>query len=243
MTRSVKLIFHPTTLALCLFLALSLSVLDPSAGPVFAQGDRPFGLPFAEPPGPSTWMVGQGYGNTTGAYSSRKTQYVRVQGIHFGVDFSAPCGTTVVSIGDGVVAGTDGPWGSDPHNLMIDHPNGYSSMYGHLLQRPTVQRGQVVKKGEPVALSGDPDLTCYSRPHLHLEIRSRIYLHLYNPMLLIEADWDTLALTGSFSRGFEKDLDNPRRWQSIYDQPEVDAFGPLVNDYAHPWPPQQGPGR
>jgi murein DD-endopeptidase MepM/ murein hydrolase activator NlpD len=211
--------------------------------PVFAQAELPFGLPLAGEPGPNTWLVAQSYGNTTGAYFSRKTQYVRVQGIHFGIDFSAPCGTAVVAIGDGVVSGTDGPWGSAPHNLMIDHPNGYSSLYGHLLETPKVQRGQVVKKGQPVALSGDPDETCYSRPHLHLEIRSRSYLHFYNPVLLINADWDSLALTGSFSRGFEKDLDNPRRWQSFFDQPEVDVGGPLVNDFQRPWPPAQGTGR
>lgn len=207
------------------------------SAPVYAEGERPFGLPFAEPPGPSTWLVTQAYGNTTGAYATRRTQYGLVQGIHFGVDFSAPCGTTVVALADGVVAGTDGPWGSAPHNLMIDYANGYSSMYGHLLETPKLQRGQQVKRGQPVALSGDPDGTCYSRPHLHLEIRSSTYGHLYNPLLFIEADWDSLVLPGTFGRGFEKDLDNPRRWQSLYDQPDVFGGGPLLNDYAHPWPP------
>src|SRR5207245_2661438 len=102
----------------------------------------------------------------------------------------------------------------------------YASLYGHLLQRAQLRPGQVVKKGQPIAQSGDPDGTCYSRPHLHLEIRSRSYVHWYNPILFIEADWDALALTGSFSRGFEKDLDNPRRWQPLYDQPDADGGSP-----------------
>ena len=228
------------TISLTLLLLLTLTasaLLDDAPPPVFAEGERPFGLPFAEPPGPSTWLVGQAYGNTTGAYATRRTQYAAGQGIHFGVDLSARCGTTIVAIGDGVVAGADGPWGSAPHNLMIDHSNGYSSMYGHLLEKPNLQRGQVVKKGQPVALSGDPDVTCYSRPHLHLEIRNRSYSRWYNPVVLIEADWDSLALTGSFSRGFEKDLNNPRQWQTLYDQPEAQAWGPFINEFERPWPP------
>ncbi len=204
---------------------------------VSAQSSRPFSLPFTAPPGPTTWVMVQWYGNTTFAYVQRLNFYSMGQGLHFGVDLGARCGTTVVAIGDGVVGGGDGPWLSGPHNLMVDHPNGYSSMYGHLLERPKLPRGQVVKKGQPVALSGDPDGTCYSRPHLHLEIRDNTYSHFYNPVNLIEADWDSIALTSSFGRGFERNLDNPRQWQSIYDQPESNGAGPLLNNFARPWPP------
>jgi murein DD-endopeptidase MepM/ murein hydrolase activator NlpD len=201
--------------------------------------DKPFGLPFADPPGPSTWLLGQGYGNTTGAYRQRKTTYAAGQGVHFGVDFSAACGTPVVAIGDGVVSKVDAlSHGAAPHNLMIDHANDYASFYGHLLERPRLTVGQAVKRGEVVALVGDPDLTCTSRPHLHLEIRDNVeYRRLYNPVLFIEADWDSLALVGAFGRGFERDLDNPRRWQFLDDQPDVNLWGALLNDYARPWPP------
>ena len=119
---------------------------------------------------------------------------------------------------------------------VIMHPNGYASLYGHLLQRPDLQVGQQVKKGEPIALTGDPDLTCTSRPHLHLEIRDASYGYAYNPIPLIEADWDSLALFGP-SGGFERNLDNPRRWVTPEDQPVVDFGGPPLNDYARPWPP------
>jgi murein DD-endopeptidase MepM/ murein hydrolase activator NlpD len=223
---------------LAAIMIVGLGFVPPNGWPTTStQGQRPFGLPFADPPGPSTWLFVQAYGNTVGAYVQRRAWYSAGQGVHFGIDLSAPCGTTIVAIGDGVVAGVDGPWGSGPHNMMIDHPNGYASMYGHLLERPKLQRGQVVKKGQPIALSGDPDSTCFSRPHLHLEVRDRSYAHFNNPVLLIEADWDSLALSSSFGRGFERNLDNPRQWQSMYDQPEVRGGGPLLNDYARPWPP------
>lgn len=200
----------------------------------------PFILPFASPPGPATWLLGQPYGNTTGAYVNRTIFYQAGQGLHFGLDFSAPCGTEVIAIGDGIVSEVDGRHGSPPHNLMIDHPNGYSSFYGHLLETPNLTPGQPVKQGEVVALSGDSFGTCRSAPHLHLEIRNNQHGRTYNPVRLIQADWDSLTLVGSFGRGFERDLTNPRQWQTIEDQPNVLFGGPLLNDYAQPWPPDPG---
>jgi murein DD-endopeptidase MepM/ murein hydrolase activator NlpD len=214
-----------------------VTYLPPAAAQSGSQ--KPFILPFKEPPGPDTWLLAQPYGNTTGAYRQRNTTYRLGQGLHFGIDLSAPCGTQVVAIADGVVFAVDNlNFGSAPHNLMIDHPElGYASFYGHLAERPRLQPGQPVKAGQVVALSGDPAGTCYGRPHLHLEIRDLNHVRKYNPILLIQADWDNLALVGPFSRAFERDLDNPRKWQQLDDQPETVIGGPLLNDFAHPWPP------
>jgi murein DD-endopeptidase MepM/ murein hydrolase activator NlpD len=220
-------------------LAVSLSL--PTTGRVTAQEDEPapFGLPFAEPPGPGTWILVQPYGNTTGAYYRRVSWYGKGQGVHFGIDFSAPCGTEVVAIGDGVVNEIDiESHGSLPHNLMIHHDNGYDSFYGHLLRTPDLFIGQQVRRGEVVGLTGDPDYTCTSRPHLHLEIRDYSHRMAYNPAPLIEADWESLALIGGFSRGFARDLDEPRRWQYLDDQPDIVFGGPLLNDYERAWPPE-----
>ncbi|MCP4165563.1 MAG: M23 family metallopeptidase [Chloroflexi bacterium] len=204
--------------------------------------EKPFILPFKEPPGPDTWLLGQTYGNTIGAYFNRNTTYRFSQGIHFGMDFSAPCGAELVAIADGVVALVDAfAYGSLPHNLIIDHPElGYASLYGHLLETPNLEPGQEVKAGEVVAFSGDPADTCYGRPHLHLEIRDypgRSWK--YNPVNLIDVDWDNLALVGSFSQGFERDLDRPRRWQYLDRQPPAVSRGRILNDFANPWPKQR----
>lgn len=201
--------------------------------------ERPFIMPFAGPPGPDTWLLGQPYGNTTGAYRQRTTTYHAGQGIHFGVDLSAPCNTPIVAMADGVVYAADAMhFGSAPHNLMIHHPElGYATFYGHLNERPNLQGGQIVRQGEVVALSGDPADTCVGRPHIHLEIRDLSHGRKYNPVLLVEADWDSLALVGPFSRGFQRDLDDPRKWQHLDDQPEIRVGGPLINDFARTWPP------
>ncbi len=199
---------------------------------------KPFGLPFADPPGPNTWYLGQGYGNTTGAFFQRDTTYRAGQGLHFGLDFAAPCGTQLIAIGDGVVAKVDAPeHGALPHNLLLQLDAGYSTLYGHLLERAKLSAGQRVTKGQALALSGDSFGTCHSAPHLHLEIRSPNYAIAYNPMDVIEADWDSLALVGAFQRGFERDLDDPRKWQYPDDQPQTQFGGVLLNNYKNPWPP------
>ena len=124
---------------------------------------RPFGLPLQGPPSPSTWLLGQPYGNTEFAYRTRYSFYAAGQGLHFGIDLSARCGTEVVAIGDGIVSEVDNLYhGAEPHNLMIDHPNGYASFYGHLLERPVLRRGDSVVRGQVIALTGDPDGTCSS---------------------------------------------------------------------------------
>src|ERR1700754_695671 len=74
----------------------------------------------AAAPGPGTWFVGQWYGNTVWSHDN---PYPAGQGMHFGIDFNTPCGTTVLAIGDGVVFAVDGPYGAAPHNLVIEHPN------------------------------------------------------------------------------------------------------------------------
>lgn len=228
------------TRLLGLALALLFGTLALAEAPPHEAGQaKPFSLPFAEPPGPSTWLLGQPFGNTTTAYRWRISTYAAGQGLHFGIDFSARCGTTVVAIGEGEVAKVDAvEHGAGPHNLMINHPNGYASFYGHLYERPRLAPGDQITRGQVVGLTGDPDLTCTSRPHLHLEVRDAgVYRRAFNPVALIDADWDALSLAGPFGRGFERDLDNPRQWQFLDDQPEVAFGGPLLNQYARPWPP------
>lgn len=214
---------------------LPLSAIQPPA--------RQFSLPFPAAPGPNTWLLGQGYGNTTGSYTQRRSTYGNLQGIHAGLDFSAPCGTPVHAIGDGVVAEVDGPHGSPPHNVVIDHAGNLSSLYGHLQRRSGLRPGQRVTRGQVIGYSGDSQFTCVSAPHLHLELRDRSHQRFLNPTAYIAADWNALALAGGFGRGYEYDLDAPRRWQSPDDQPRALRGGPLLNDYRRPWPPAPGGAR
>lgn len=210
-----------------------------SLSPVTSQSRKPLGLPVASPPGASTWLLGQPYGNTVGAYLRGADWYSAGQRLHFGMDFSMPCGTPLVAMADGEVLFVDDMgFGSAPHNLLVRHAEaGVIALYGHLLERAPVQPGQFVERGQTIGLSGDPDLTCDSRPHLHLELRGLDYVTAFNPVDYIDADWHTLSLIGSFRSGsFQQDLDNARQWMSIDDQPSVAFGGRALNAYTATYP-------
>lgn len=193
-----------------------------------------FQLPFADPPGPDTWFVSQGYGTTVWAQRNWRDLYAAGQGIHFGVDFPTRCGRNVLAIGDGTVIGIDGPYGSAPHNLAIALGGGYTVVYGHLLERSTLVRvGQKVNAGDVVAHSGDPyGASCYRAPHLHLEIRMNGLSQTTNPMNLISADWDrlTLGIAGGGTT-FSQNLADPRAWPTLRDQPEITFGGRVIVEY------------
>jgi murein DD-endopeptidase MepM/ murein hydrolase activator NlpD len=82
-----------------LLLALLAPLLLTSQGGQ-AQSDKPMILPIAAAPGPNTWMVGQFYGNTTGAYNFGSSWYGAGQRLHFGIDLFTPCGTPLVAVGE-----------------------------------------------------------------------------------------------------------------------------------------------
>ncbi|MCA0455081.1 MAG: M23 family metallopeptidase [Chloroflexi bacterium] len=225
------------------WLAAGAVLLLMNLAPAAAQDNaaKPFILPLAEPASPSTWLMGQAYGNTTGAFNYGTAWYAAGQGLHFGIDITMPCGTPVIAMADGEVIYTDNlTFGSGPHNLIMRHSQaGVTVLYGHLLERPTVQQYQTVKQGDVVGLSGDPDVTCDSRPHLHLEVRSLDYQIAYNPISYINAPWDALVSIGSYSRSlFEQDFYNPRQWMSLDDQPPTAFGGARLNAYAESWPPK-----
>lgn len=220
---------------LILCLSLLMFALMPVGGMTSAQSnDKPLILPMAEPASASTWLLGQPYGNTTGAFRNAVRWYSAGQGLHFGLDFSMPCGTPLVAVADGEVTYVDNfNFGSRPHNLIIQHSQiGLSSLYGHLLQTPDIAPGTWVTQGQVVGYSGDPDETCDSRPHLHYELRSLDYRTAYNPIPYMNANWNTLVSIGRFGSSiFEVNLDNSRQWQTLDDQPNVVFGGAMLNSY------------
>lgn len=229
-----------------------LQDLDPARGPsgqappaiptppLSGTRGRPYRLPFATPPGPSTWYVSQWYGVTTGGYRGRNSTYVQGQGIHFGIDFATACSTEVVAIAAGTVIAVDGNYGSPPHNVVLQLPDGNQAVYGHLVERTRhVQVGQRVESGQVVGNSGDSiaPYNCTRNPHLHLEIRKAGRAVATNPVRYFDANWDDASLGVWPGPRFERDLDNPRRYQFPDDQPDIWFGGPILTNFPRPWPP------
>jgi hypothetical protein len=231
-------LFRLTLIACIAIITSTCIAAAPST--TYAQSNRSFSLPFAIPPGVGSWVYEQHYGNTLEAYNFGRYWYAEGQGLHFGIDFEAPCGTPVVAIGDGIVEGVDsGYGGAGPHNVVIRHER-YLSIYGHLLEQSALVVEQPVKRGDLIGYTGDPDLTCTSRPHLHLEIRSHDYRIAYNPIPLIDADWDMLSSLGQpdvIGLTFAKDINAANRWQREDQQPNVRFGDRRLNRYELSIPP------
>jgi murein DD-endopeptidase MepM/ murein hydrolase activator NlpD len=88
---------------------------------------------------------------------------------HLGIDYGAPMGTPVQTIGDGKVIFA-GPKGGDGNLVKIQHTNGYTTYYMHL-SRILVRNGQRVEQGQSIGLVGMTGLA--TGPHLDFRIELR----------------------------------------------------------------------
>ncbi len=85
-----------------------------------------------------------------------------------GIKIAVPIGTPIRATADGVVIYTADSLAGLGGLVMIKHGDGWTSVYGHA-SRIMVTRGQAVKRGQTVALSGDTGFA--DRPELHFELR------------------------------------------------------------------------
>ena len=121
-----------------------------------ATGTGSFGWPV-----PSctyiTSKFGPRYHPVTGAYQST----------HTGLDIGASHGATIVASDGGTVT-TAGEKGGYGNCVMIDHGNGYYTLYGHM-SSIAVSVGQSVSKGDTIGYVGSTGVS--TGPHCHFEIR------------------------------------------------------------------------
>jgi murein DD-endopeptidase MepM/ murein hydrolase activator NlpD len=85
---------------------------------------------------------------------------------HLGIDYGAPQGTPVQTIGEGRVIFA-GPKGQDGNLVKVQHSNGYTTYYMHL-SRILVRNGQHVAQGVTIGLVGMTGLA--TGPHLDFRI-------------------------------------------------------------------------
>ncbi len=100
-------------------------------------------------------------------FGMRRHPILGISRMHEGLDFTAPRGTPIYASANGVVktAGVHNGYGN---TVIIDHQNGYETLYAHM-SKINARSGATVKRGQVIGYVGSTGLS--SGPHLHYEIK------------------------------------------------------------------------
>jgi len=129
-------------------------------------------IPLSRPM--KNYYVSSGFGKRVDPITGRKA-------MHQGLDFVGVTHEKIISPSRGkvVLAGKFSDYGNA---VVIDHGYGITTRYGHLFA-VTVKPGQIVKKGDVIAMQGSTGRS--TGPHLHYEVR---YKNIpLNPRKFLEA--------------------------------------------------------
>jgi murein DD-endopeptidase MepM/ murein hydrolase activator NlpD len=99
---------------------------------------------------------------------------------HLGIDIAAFVGDAVYASDNGVVVFAGWSTGGYGNMVMIDHGNGYQTVYGHM-SAVAVGCGQSVYQGQYIGAAGSTGNS--TGPHLHFEIR--LYGQFINPWYVL----------------------------------------------------------
>ncbi|MBK0394754.1 M23 family metallopeptidase [Ramlibacter algicola] len=107
------------------------------------------------------------FSRVTSGFAMRFHPIMKTWRAHTGVDYGAPTGTAVRTVGDGIVefAGVQNGYGNV---VMVRHNPSDITVYAHL-SRVDVRRGQSVAQGQRIGAVGSTGWA--TGPHLHFEFR------------------------------------------------------------------------
>ena len=107
-----------------------------------------------------------GFAGDTLVYSKTLDQWTS----HSGVDLSAPVGTPVLAVADGVVTLCE----NDPmmgYSITLEHEGGMKTVYANLDQLPAFEKGDTIRAGTEVGAVGATAIAeSAEEPHLHFEL-------------------------------------------------------------------------
>jgi len=134
---------------------------------------------------PAGWPVKHGW--MSSPYGWRIDPFDGKKEFHPGIDFAGKLGSQVIAVAAGVVtfAGPDAGYGN---MVQINHGHGYSTRYGHN-EKILVKVGEVVKKGQVIALMGSTGRS--TGPHCHFEVL--VDGRHINPLRFVKATPDFLT--------------------------------------------------
>lgn len=115
----------------------------------------------APKPKPSRWVSPTTPVKTTSCYGPRWGK------IHEGIDFNGDTGDKVRSVGAGVVVQAGWKYSGYGYSVVVRHPGGWMTIYGHL-SKVAARPGQKVSAGDLVGLMGSTGHSTGS--HLHFGV-------------------------------------------------------------------------
>lgn len=103
------------------------------------------------------WSLSQVFGHTS------------FESWHTGIDLDSRSGTTLYAAASGKVVRTNRGWGGGYGNhIIIDHGDGFQTLYGHMTSF-SVSSGQWVNQGQVIGIMGSTGWS--TGTHVHFEIR------------------------------------------------------------------------
>lgn len=123
---------------------------------------------FVNPTTASNSVVTSGYGGRNAVKTSKGYSSTNHDGIDIGGTGGNLNGQAADSIGGGKVAEVGYDENGYGNYVVVDHGDGYTSLYGHL-QKATVKQGETVSAGQQVGVIGSTGSS--TAPHLHLRVR------------------------------------------------------------------------
>lgn len=129
---------------------------------IIALGNRTNYIPAIQP------VINKDLTLLTASYGMRIHPFYKSLVSHQAVDYTLPEGSRVFATADGVVRDVISRRTSSGLTVVISHQNGYETLYSHL-QKINVSKGQHVRRGDIIALSGNTGLSL--APHLHYEVK------------------------------------------------------------------------
>ncbi len=137
------------------------------------------------------------FSRVTSGFKMRMHPILNVMRAHQGVDYGAPSGTPVRSVGDGVVdfAGVQNGYGNV---VILQHRNNYKTVYAHL-SRINVHKGESVGQGQHIGAVGATGWA--TGPHLHFEYRIN---GVYHDPLTIAHENQTMPVLASAKPAFDR---------------------------------------
>ena len=122
---------------------------------------------FVNPTTASNSVVTSGYGGRNAVKTSTGYSSTDHDGIDIGGTGGNLNGQAADSIGGGKVTEVGYDNNGYGNYVVVDHGNGYTSLYGHL-QKATVKQGDTVSAGQQVGVIGSTGSS--TAPHLHLRV-------------------------------------------------------------------------